>query len=259
MCFISIRDRVVPLAAAWLLLAASHGAAATPAATVVTIDEADRPTLDGRVDEEVWSSVEPHTGFTQQNPIEGNPASEKTEVRLMLTRTTLYVGVIAYDSEPDQILLTESRRDGALTETDSVQMVFDTFNDNQNAFLFGTTPLGLEYDGQVAGEGLTGGTAFQAGRGGAQRGSVSGFNLNWDGEWSVARAGHRARMGGGARDSVEDAALRARQWKNVGFQRRAQHPPQERAGLSRADPARVQHLPGLAGAESAGPRPPGTS
>ncbi len=62
-----------------------------------------------------------------------------------------------------------------------MQVVIDTFNDNQNAFLFGTNPVGIEYDGQVAREGQTGGFAAST----TQRGMGGGFNVNWDGDWSV--------------------------------------------------------------------------
>jgi hypothetical protein len=118
-----------------------------------SVEEGREPKIDGLVTDDAWLAVEPYKGFTQQNPIEGAPASEETEVRVLLGGTTLYIGVIAFDSEPDKILVTESRRDAELNETDSIQIVLDTFNDNQNAFLFGTNPIGLEYDGQVAAEG----------------------------------------------------------------------------------------------------------
>ena len=73
------------------------------------------------------------------------------------TSRHFYIGVICFDSEPDKIIVTQSRRDADLTETDAIILVLDTFNDNQNAFVFGTNPLGIEYDGQVAGEGQTSG------------------------------------------------------------------------------------------------------
>ncbi|MGH9337158.1 MAG: DUF5916 domain-containing protein, partial [Vicinamibacteria bacterium] len=152
------------------------------------VEEGSEPKIDGLVTDDAWLGVEPHEGFTQQEPIEGAPATEETEVRLLLSRTTLFIGIIAFDSEPDEILVTESRRDGELNETDSIQVVLDTFNDNQNAFLFGTNPVGLEYDGQVAAEGQTGGFAQNAGQRGSQRGGVSGYNPNWDGDWTVRSA-----------------------------------------------------------------------
>lgn len=162
--------------------------AATAALSVTSIEDGSRITLDGIVDDDAWMSVEPYTGFTQQNPAEGAAATERTEVRLLLSRQTLYVGIINFDASPEGILVTDSRRDGQLNETDSVQIVLDTFNDNQNAFLFGTNPVGIEYDGQVAGEGQIGGSNQAAGRGGAARGSVSGWNPNWDGDWVVHAA-----------------------------------------------------------------------
>ena len=162
--------------------------AATRTMSVATLDEDTTIVIDGVVNDQAWSNVQPYTGFTQQNPVEGAEATERTEVRLLLSRETLYIGIINFDADPSQILVTDSRRDGQLNETDSVQVVLDTYNDNQNAFLFGTNPVGIEYDGQVAGEGQAGGASQRAGRGGARRGQVSGWNPNWDGDWSVGSA-----------------------------------------------------------------------
>ena len=137
--------------------------AATRTMSVANLDEDTTIVVDGIVNDQAWSNVEPYTGFTQQNPIEGAEATERTEVRLLLGRQTLYIGIINFDSDPSQILVTDSRRDGQLNETDSIQVVLDTYNDNQNAFLFGTNPVGIAYDGQVAGEGRTGGRNQRAG------------------------------------------------------------------------------------------------
>lgn len=148
--------------------------------------EMSGPTIDGRVDEEVWRLVEPYGTFTQQDPIEGAPATERTEVRVLIDRSTLYVGIICFDSEPDKIVISQGRRDAELTESDAVLVVLDTFNDSQNGFVFGTNPVGIEYDGQVSGEGQTSGlTQRQAGAQGSQRGQISAFNANWDGDWRV--------------------------------------------------------------------------
>jgi len=147
------------------------------------------PVIDGLVNDEAWSHVEPYDTFTQQDPIEGAPASERTEVRVMYDQSTIYIGVICFDSEPDKIIVSQSRRDAQLTDVDSIVIVLDTFNDNQNAFVFGTNPLGIEYDGQVSGEGITGGSSGSAvsalAQSNQQRGSISAFNPNWDGDWRV--------------------------------------------------------------------------
>jgi hypothetical protein len=159
-----------------------------PTFTAAKLDaSAEGPIIDGRVNDPIWQSVQPYTNFTQQDPIEGAPASEKTEIRIIVGNGNVYVGIVAFDSDPSKIIVSQSRRDASLNETDSVVMVFDTFNDNQNAFVFGTNPLGIEYDGQVAREGQTSGVSLGAGTaaGGTQRGGISAFNPNWDGDWTV--------------------------------------------------------------------------
>ncbi len=159
----------------------------TPTITAGKLDAAaESPTIDGRVNDAVWQGVAPYTTFTQQDPIEGAPASERTEVRVIVGKGNVYVSIIAFDKDPSKIIVSQARRDASLTETDSVVMVFDTFNDNQNAFVFGTNPLGIEYDGQVAREGQSSGVSTGGGgAGGTQRGGISAFNPNWDGDWTV--------------------------------------------------------------------------
>ncbi|MFT4861945.1 MAG: hypothetical protein ACI95C_001157 [Pseudohongiellaceae bacterium] len=135
-----------------------------------------KPTIDGDiVNDPAWAAVTPATGFTQQQPVEGLPATQKTEVYMAFSETALYIGVIAYDDEPSRIVVADSRRDSDLEETDSFQVVIDGFSDRQNGFVFGTNPVGIQYDGQVVNEGAGGG--FGSG-GGA-------FNLNWDAPWIV--------------------------------------------------------------------------
>ncbi len=158
--------------------------------------EAPAPTIDGHVDEDIWQTVEPQSDFTQQDPNEGAPASERTEVRVLVGQGNVYVGIICFDSDPSKIIVSQARRDAPLTDTDSIILVFDTFNDRQNGFVFGTNPLGIEYDGQVASEGQTGGNNFSSLGGttgnsntsGQQRGGISAFNANWDGDWTVRAA-----------------------------------------------------------------------
>lgn len=167
--------------------AAGQSVAPTKILTAPRLAEgAEAPTIDGIIDDEAWQSVEPYSDFVQQDPNEGAPATERTEVRLLLDRQNLYVGVIAFDSNPDGIVYTQSRRDASLSNSDSIQMIFDTFNDQQNGFIFGTDPTGVEYDGQVAGEGATGaGGGGGFGGGGSTRGALGALNVNWDAAWQV--------------------------------------------------------------------------
>ena len=141
------------------------------------------PVVDGNVlDDEAWSSVSPATGFVQTAPDEGEPASERTEVRVVFTDDTIYLGVVCYDRDPASIIVTDSRRDSSLSDSDSFQFVIDTFLDRQNGFVFGTSPSAHEYDGQLVNEGQGRGNS---GFGGQTRGAGGGFNLNWDGVWQV--------------------------------------------------------------------------
>ena len=151
---------------------------------------AEPPTLDGLVTEEMWQRLVPAAQFTQQNPVEGDPASEATEVRVAFDDKNLYFGIICFDSEPENIVVTQNRRDAELEDTDSIQILLDTFNDDQNGFIFGTSPAGIEFDAQVSKAGQQrggGGGPARAGGGnsGAQRGGASAFNLNWDAVWEV--------------------------------------------------------------------------
>ena len=144
------------------------------------------PLMDGDVlGDPAWADVVPATGFRQTAPDEGRPASERTEVRIVFTSDSIYVGIVCYDRDPAAIIVTDSRRDSSLSNSDSVQIILDTFLDQQNGFVFGTSPSGQEYDGQLINEGAGG---SEMGRGGTSRGAGGGFNLNWDGVWQVRTA-----------------------------------------------------------------------
>ena len=168
--------------------AAQVGENGLPSVQAVRLEQP--PELDGFVNEPLWQQIQPATDFTQQNPDEGQPSTERTEVRLGFDAENLYVGIICFDSRPGEIVITQNRRDAQLTNTDAVQILLDTFNDGQNAFIFGTSPTGIEFDAQVskAGQqrGGQGGPARAGGGGGgAQRGGAAAMNLNWDAVWSV--------------------------------------------------------------------------
>ena len=145
-----------------------------PSAVAAPLSQA--PTIDGVVlNDPGWDGVTPTSGFIQKTPNTGQPVSERTEVYIAYTGDTLYFGVVCYDREPGKIVVADSRRDSELVETDSFQIILDTYRDEQTGFVFGTNPVGIEYDGQVTREG-EGGSAFSAG----------GFNKNWDAVWEVS-------------------------------------------------------------------------
>jgi len=149
------------------------------------------PTIDGDVlSDPAWADVTPTTGFHQNTPDEGQPASERTEVFIVYNDDTVFFGIICYVRNASTIIVSDSRRDSSLQETDSFQIILDTYRDKQNGFVFGTNPAGVEYDGQVTNEGqgsgrFGGGGVVRRSGSRQQRGSGGGFNLNWDGVWQV--------------------------------------------------------------------------
>ena len=126
--------------------------------TIVATRVTQAPVVDGEVIGDVaWQPATPVSDFWQEQPDEGQPSTERTEVRIVYTADTLYVGVVCYDRQPEAIIVSDSRRDASLDDTDSFQMIFDTYRDRLNGFVFGTNPAGIEYDGQVTNEGQGGG------------------------------------------------------------------------------------------------------
>ena len=106
------------------------------------------PTLDGNVaDDPAWDGLEPLTGFTQLGPDNGAPATQRTEVYFGFSKDALHVGVICFESDPGGITVSN---DGF--QSDSFAMVLDTFGTGLAGMVFGTNPVGAEYDGQVADE-----------------------------------------------------------------------------------------------------------
>ena len=115
------------------------------------------PVVDGVLDEAVWQRAAAIDNFTQQEPAEGQPATERTEVLLLYDAAQLYIGVRAYDSNPNAIIATEMRRDSdRLLEEDNFQFILDTFSDSRNGYMFVTNPLGAKLEQQVFEEGERG-------------------------------------------------------------------------------------------------------
>ena len=134
------------------------------------------PQIDGRLDEEVWLRAAVIDEFVQQEPAEGEPATERTVVRLLYDAEALYLGVEAYDTEPGGVIATEMRRDSLrLLDEDNFQVILDTFQDRRSGYMFVTSPLGAKLEQQVAEEG----------EGGWRGRNSNNVNINWDGVWDV--------------------------------------------------------------------------
>jgi hypothetical protein len=131
------------------------------------LENSDEFMFDGRVTEDFWERVPAATDFRQQEPNEGAPATEKTEVRIAYDDEYLYLGVILYDRDPSGIKATQKRRDARITADERFTWFFDTFNDQRSAYFMEVNPNALRTDGLITtGQGET-------------------INLNWDGIWDA--------------------------------------------------------------------------
>ncbi|MGD8700016.1 MAG: carbohydrate binding family 9 domain-containing protein, partial [Gemmatimonadales bacterium] len=130
--------------------------------------------LDGSLDEPAWSKAARISGFRQQEPLEGEPATEDTEVRVLYDGEHLYIGVWALDSQPARIIGRQLERDATLGLSrfgpsggdDAIEVILDTFRDRRNAYYFATNPRGVLVDGLITDE-------------------SEDIDLNWDAVWDV--------------------------------------------------------------------------
>ena len=106
--------------------------------------------IDGRLDEQIYTTVPPVTGMIQTEPRAGEPSTQQTDAWVMFDRDTVYVGVRCWDAHPERMIMNEMRRDNtSLYKNDHVDIVFDTFYDRRNGVLFSTTPIGGRVDAQI--------------------------------------------------------------------------------------------------------------
>ncbi|MEC7386835.1 MAG: DUF5916 domain-containing protein, partial [Gemmatimonadota bacterium] len=113
------------------------------------------PVIDGVLDEAFWTRIDPATGFLQRDPVDGAPASEKTEVRIAYTPTALYFGMTMFDSEPDLIRGNILQRGGWIDKDDNIRIALDTYDDDRNAYMFEVGVLGTQDDALISDESST--------------------------------------------------------------------------------------------------------
>jgi hypothetical protein len=111
------------------------------------------PDVDGVLDEELYGQIPAITGFIQQEPHPGEPSTERTEIWLTFDDRQIYVSARMWQ-DPSGIVATEMRRDNMnLTRNDNFAVIFDTFRDRRNGFLFYASAAGGLLDGLVTDEG----------------------------------------------------------------------------------------------------------
>ena len=109
--------------------------------------------VDGLLDEAAWQSATPIDAFTQTDPDEGRPASARTTVRVIANATTIAIGIVCEDDEPDRIVSYSVRRDARLFGEDHVTVVLGPFLDGRSGYVFSVNPGGARYDALIDPEG----------------------------------------------------------------------------------------------------------
>ncbi len=119
--------------------------------TVVVTETTEAITIDGELDEDSWKTAPGIGDLVQRQPSPGEKPSERTDVTLLYDAENLYIGVMAYDSEPDKVIGTQMERDASLSSDDRIEILLDTYSDQRNGFYFATNPAGALVDGLTFG------------------------------------------------------------------------------------------------------------
>jgi hypothetical protein len=129
--------------------------------------------VDGILDEPAWATADIATHFQRVLPTDTGFAIAQTVVRVIHNESTLYVGIVCYDSTPGKRPVESLRRDFNFLKNDNFVVFIDTYNDQTNGFAFGVSAAGAQWDGIQA----NGGTV----------------NLNWDIKWRSAVKNYKDR------------------------------------------------------------------
>ncbi|UXX78232.1 carbohydrate binding family 9 domain-containing protein [Reichenbachiella carrageenanivorans] len=108
--------------------------------------------VDGVLNEPVWQSTDIAQGFNQYFPNDSSTANSQTEVRLAYDDQFLYFSAKMYNQSDNRKYVVPSlRRDFEGDAIDGISLIFDTFQDNTNAFQFGVNSYGVQREGLIAG------------------------------------------------------------------------------------------------------------
>jgi hypothetical protein len=133
----------------------AHGQAPVERVNVTAVRTAEPPVIDGRLIEEGWSRAEAVSNFTQRDPDEGRPATERTEIRILYDNEALYVAARLFDSQPELIGQRLSRRDGNResdnnnddnNDADRIIIYLDSMYDRLTGAAFGVSAANVQED-----------------------------------------------------------------------------------------------------------------
>jgi hypothetical protein len=129
-----------------------------------SIGERPNPRIDGLLDDAVWQLGEWQGNFTQQQPVGGVPGTERTYVKVVYNRSSLFVAIVCQDSEPDLIRDIFDRRDAL--NGDMTGIALDSYFDKRTAFEFNLSAAGQKMDLKHSGD--------------------YKWDMNWNGVWDGA-------------------------------------------------------------------------
>ena len=122
--------------------------------------------LDGNLDETVWNDADSATNFWQYFPTDSLQATQQADIKMLFDDTNLYIGM-KVNAPSNNFVIPSLRRDFRAGGSDNITLMFDTFNDGTNAFIFGTNPAGVQREILLSGGGN----------------ELRGFNTAWDTKW----------------------------------------------------------------------------
>jgi hypothetical protein len=114
--------------------------------SIMAVRLTSRIELDGRLNEFVWIGARAVTGFRQRQPDEGEPATQRTEVRFLFDDAALYIGARMYDDLGAEGVTSRLVRRDQNADADLLTIVFDTFHDHLGETVFSINPAGVKGD-----------------------------------------------------------------------------------------------------------------
>jgi hypothetical protein len=130
------------------------GLAQPPPREVKAVRAASPPSIDGHLDDRVWSEAEPASGFLQRDPVEGQPATDDTEIRVAYDDAAIYIAARLFDRDPAAIVRQLSRRDVSV-DADALIVYLDPHNDHLTGAQFAVSAAGVQRDALIYNDNFT--------------------------------------------------------------------------------------------------------